>query len=64
MKRSTTIRFTTLPHRARRLDEGELSRVFGGCRGEGQECIAPCDCCQGLWCAENLAPESRKCERR
>jgi hypothetical protein len=64
MERSTTIRFTSLPHRARRLDEGDLGRLFGGCRGARQDCGVNCDCCPGLSCVSfgsTSVEEGRQC---
>jgi hypothetical protein len=53
MERSTTIRFNPLPH-----------RLFGGCRGAGQDCGANCDCCPGLSCVSfgsTSVQEGRQC---
>ena len=36
--RTVCISFPPLPARARRLDDEELSRIFGGCRGHREFC--------------------------
>lgn len=48
MSRPLSIRVNTLPHRARPLDDRELSRVFGGCLEGYKTCTVHCDCCSGL----------------
>lgn len=50
MSRRVSIRVQPLPHRARPLDEQELSGVFGGCLESGEKCQQTCDCCFGLIC--------------
>lgn len=48
MNRQLSIRMNALPPRARRLDDHELARVFGGCVKDFESCTADCDCCSSV----------------
>lgn len=50
MNRQVSIRVKPLPHRARPLDEREVSGVFGGCGAAGDSCKFSSECCLGLVC--------------
>jgi hypothetical protein len=44
------IKCVDLPPRPRALQSGELTKVFGGCKGQGGVCAVDSDCCSGRKC--------------
>jgi hypothetical protein len=61
MERSVTIRFDTLPHRARALAQNTLSRVFGGCGMGGAACASSLTCCPGFSCVTDRMTRQSYC---
>jgi hypothetical protein len=41
------IQWNELPLRARPLSASDISKVFGGCNGDGTRCSSSKDCCSG-----------------